>query len=85
MFETDLYALATACNGSPGEAYFGTIVIDCIHMLKHICPVLVDFVYRSANSAAYVMAKAVYSMSGVEEWVVTPPDFLTHVLGLDLI
>ena len=84
VFETDSYELATACNGRLGEAYFGTIVMDCIHMLKHICPVLVDFAYRSSNSAAHVLARAVYSMSNIGEWVVTPPKFLTHVLDLDL-
>ena len=56
VFDTDSYELATACNGRPGEAYFGNIVMDCIHMLKHICPVLVDFDYRSANSVAHVLA-----------------------------
>ncbi|XP_074328096.1 uncharacterized protein LOC141666009 [Apium graveolens] len=84
VFETDSYELATACNGRPGEAYFETIVMDCIHILKHVCPVLVDFAYRSANSAAHVLARAVYSMSDIGEWGVTPPDFLTHALDLDL-
>lgn len=30
LFETDLKNLADACTGKPGEAYFGTIVSDCM-------------------------------------------------------
>ncbi|KAL8099398.1 hypothetical protein AgCh_031876 [Apium graveolens] len=64
VFETDSYVLADAFNGRPVEAIFGTIVMDCIHMLKHINSVL-DFFYRSANSAANLFAQTVYSMPDV--------------------
>lgn len=74
-----------ACNGKPGEAFFGTIVLDCIQLLKHINPVLVEFVYRSANSVAHLLAKVTYSMSGLEEWYDNPPHFLTHVIDMDVI
>lgn len=50
IFETDSKSLADACNGKSGEAYFGTIVLNCLHLLKHIDQVLVRFVYRSANN-----------------------------------
>lgn len=36
VFETDSYALVKACKGTPGEAYFGTIVRDSIKMLKQL-------------------------------------------------
>ncbi|XP_074377753.1 uncharacterized protein LOC141719275 [Apium graveolens] len=85
VFETDSKSLAAACNGKPGEAYFGTIVLDCIHIMKHIDHVLVDFAYRSANTVAHELAKSTYSMSDVGEWHVTPPDFISHVLQLDSI
>lgn len=85
IIETDSRSLAMACNGIPGEAYFGTIVVDCIQLLKHINPVLVQFAYRSANRVAYVLAKAAYSMSGLEVWYDNPPDFLIHVLDCDII
>lgn len=85
IFETDSYVLAAACNGNAGEAFFGTIVRDCMHFFQHVKPVLVTFIYRSANSAAHVLAKAVYSMPDTGEWHVTPPSFLNHVLDLEMI
>lgn len=45
VFETDLKSLVSACNGYPGEAFFGTLVLDCVHLLKHINNVPVKFVY----------------------------------------
>lgn len=84
VFETDSRCLAMACNENPGEDYFGTIVVDCIQLLKHISSVLVEFVYRSANSAAHVLAKAAYFMSGLQEWYDHPPAFLISVLASDL-
>ncbi|KAL8100316.1 hypothetical protein AgCh_032534 [Apium graveolens] len=83
VFETDSKNLADACNGIPGEAYFGTIVSYCISIMKHIDQVLVSFAYRSANMVAHVLAKATYSMSDIGEWHVTPPDFIEHVLHID--
>ncbi|KAL8109886.1 hypothetical protein AgCh_025833 [Apium graveolens] len=84
IIETDSYVLAAACNDRPGEAMFGTIVKDCIHLFKHINPVLIDFVYSSANNAAHVLAQTVYSMSGLGEWYTNSPNFITHALYLDL-
>lgn len=85
IIETDSQVLVNACKGDSGEALFGTIVGDCIQLLKHINPVLVKFVYRSANRVAHAMEKASYSMSDVEEWGVTPPEFIMPVLQEDLI
>lgn len=85
IIETDSQILAAACTGEPGLDLFGTIVGDCIQLLKHINPVLVKFVYRSANSVAHELAKAAYSMSEIGEWHDIPPAFIMHVLDLDLI
>lgn len=85
VFETDHHALALACNGRPGKAFFGTIVENCLVLLKHINPVLVEFVYRSANMVAHVLAQACYSMPDLGEWTTTPPSFISHVLEMDLI
>ena len=82
-FETDSQVLAHACNGQSGESNFHTIVSDCIKDLKHIDQVLVDFVYRSANRVAHLLASAAHSMSGCSEWLVTPPEFINHVLIAD--
>ena len=85
IMETDSQVLVQACNGSPGEAIFGTIVGDCNELLKHINPVLVKFTYRSANSVAHSLAKATCSMSEEREWLDSPPDFILHVLERDMI
>ncbi|XP_074352833.1 uncharacterized protein LOC141691984 [Apium graveolens] len=45
--------------------------------------VLVDLVYRSTNGVAHLLASAAHSMSGCEEWFVTPPEFINDVLDLD--
>lgn len=44
-FQTDCYALAASCNGSPGSSLFDTIVIDCINLSKHINQVLFSAIY----------------------------------------
>lgn len=73
IFETDSQVLVAACKGGQGETIFGTIVGDCIELMKHIKPVLVKFVYRSANCVAHALARATYSMSEAREWVNAPP------------
>lgn len=85
IIETDSKVIVDACTGGKGESYFGTIMNNCIELLKHINPVLVRFVYRSANNVAHELAKAAFSMSDVGEWFVNPPDFLKYVLDKDLI
>lgn len=75
--------LADSCNGKPGEAYFGTIVTDCLELIKHIDHVLVSFVYRSVNTVAHLLPKATYSMLGSGEWYATPTDFISDVLRTD--
>lgn len=83
IFETDSKILANACSGRRGESYFDTIVSDCQKELKHFDHVRVEFVYRSANCVAHLLAKVAHSMSGLGEWHVTPPEFLNHVLDSD--
>ncbi|XP_074374105.1 uncharacterized protein LOC141714486 [Apium graveolens] len=63
VFETDSKELMQACKKAPGESHFGTIVGDCLHLLKHINQVLVQFAFRSANSVAHELARATHSMS----------------------
>ncbi|XP_074360145.1 uncharacterized protein LOC141700235 [Apium graveolens] len=82
-FETDSQVLVWAIKGQSGESYFHTIVSQCVNELKHIDQVLVDFVYRSANGVAHLLASAAHSMSGCGEWLVTPPEFINDVLDLD--
>lgn len=37
---------------------------------------LVDFVYRSANTVAHLLAQATCSMSGLQEWLSVAPEFI---------
>ncbi|XP_074374874.1 uncharacterized protein LOC141716414 [Apium graveolens] len=75
IMETDSRVLVQACNGQPGEAIFSTLVEDCLHLLKHINPVLVKFTYRSANSVTHALARVTYSRSEAREWHVSPQIF----------
>lgn len=67
IMETDSRVLVQACNGKPGEAIFGTLVDDCIQLLKHINLVLVKFIYRSVNNVTHTLDKIAYSMSEARE------------------
>ncbi|KAL8119392.1 hypothetical protein AgCh_016783 [Apium graveolens] len=85
VFVTDAKALADACKTVQGRTYFHSIVSGCIDLFKHYDEVLVEFVHRSANAVAHSLARAAHSMSGVHEWVVTAPEFISDVLIIDSI
>ncbi|KAL8093405.1 hypothetical protein AgCh_035325 [Apium graveolens] len=84
VFETDSKLLADACKGEQGRSYFHTIVWDCIQLFKHFDEVLVQFVHRSANAVAHVLARATHFMSGFQEWNNVAPEFISDVLINDL-
>lgn len=84
VIETDSKMLVQACNGAMDYSFFGTLVDDCVHLSKHINHVLIQFVYRSANRVAHELARATYSMSYIGEWYTIPPNFISHVLDLDI-
>lgn len=48
IMETDSLVLVAACNGGPREVAIGSVVGDCLRLLKriHPSPMLVKFVYR---------------------------------------
>lgn len=85
VFETDSKLLADACNGGQEKSYFHSIFKDCIEYLKHFDNVLVQFVHRSANEVADLLARASHSLSGIWEWSDVAPDFLSDVIVSDLI
>lgn len=85
IFETDAKLVADAINKVKGCAYFHTIILDCVELLKHFDNVLVQFVHRSANVVAHTLARATYSMSGIREWRDVAPDFIYDVMILDSI
>lgn len=59
------------------------MVSDCIELLKHFDFVLVIFAYRSTNSAAYLLARAAYSLSGPKEWLNTAPSFIDCTIAIE--
>lgn len=61
IFETDPKSVVNACNCTPGQALFGTIVDNCLLLLKHVNHVLISFAYRSVNRVAYMLAQAAHS------------------------
>lgn len=84
MFETDSKVLAMACKNQEGESFFHTIVFTYKQLLKHFGHVLVDYMYRSANCVAHVLATAAHSMSDLGDWYATPPDFIHHIFKSDI-
>lgn len=84
-FETDSQVLAAACHGKDGSSYFNTIVSDCKLVVEHFNHVLVKFAFRSANCVTHLLAQIVHSMSDLEQWHVTPPNFSSHVLNSDFV
>ena len=85
VFETDAKELAEACKNVQGDTYFHSIVVDCRDLFKHYDEVLVEYVPRSANVVAHVLARATHFMSGVHEWVDNPPDCILDALIIDSI
>ena len=86
VFETDVKVLVDAINAAKdkqGCSTFDTIVDDCRELTKHFEEVLIMFVPRSANSVAHLLAKGAYSMSDLQEWLVTAPDFIMCNLALE--
>ena len=83
MFESDAKLLVDAVQGRRGLSYFDTIAEDCNELLKHFDEVLLVFIHRSANQVAHLLARAACSMSGLQEWNVSAPDFITCNLMLE--
>ena len=65
----------------------------CVHYNTKTCVsnyhrkghININKITRSANSVAHLLAKGAYSMSGLQEWVHTAPDFLICNLDLDMV
>lgn len=54
-----------ACKGVQGRAYFHTIDLGCVELFKHFDDILVEFVHKSANEVAHMLARTTDSMSGI--------------------
>lgn len=85
VFETDSKILADAYNGAQGRSNFHTIVADCVEISKHFDNVLVQFMYKSANGVAHLLARASHSLPDLQEWNVNPSEFIYDVICSDMI
>ncbi|XP_074356365.1 uncharacterized protein LOC141696076 [Apium graveolens] len=83
IFECDAKLVVDAVNGDRGYSNFDMLIEDCVDIIKHFDEVLVTFVHRSANNVADLLAKAAYSMAGLQEWIHTAPDFITCNLDFE--
>lgn len=78
IFETDAKALADACKDVQRRAYFYSIILSCVKLFKH-------YDHISENGVAHMLVRASHSMSGIQEWTDTAPDFISDALIIDLI
>ncbi|KAL6578159.1 hypothetical protein OROMI_010487 [Orobanche minor] len=65
------------------SSYLGSIMSDCVSIVKDLGSYLVYFVKRPANVATHVLARKANSMFDRKEWLAVP-SFLINVLIQDL-
>ncbi|XP_074352015.1 uncharacterized protein LOC141691175 [Apium graveolens] len=85
VFEIAAKQVGDACKGPLGKSYFYIIVLDYVELCKHIENVLVIFIHRSTNGVAHMLAQTTHSMSGWNEWVDYPPEYVSEALLYDFI
>lgn len=76
IFESNPKLLVDALNGHKGNSYFGTIITDCIELLKYFDEVLVVFAYRSVNNVTHLLVRTVCSMSSLRSG--SAPKFIEY-------
>lgn len=81
IFELDAKMVVDAVNGHSKNSNFHGIIDDCREIIQHFEGVLVVFEHRSANRAAYVLAKAVCSMSDTMEWFNMDPNLIYNLIA----
>lgn len=72
IFQTDSKLLAEACKSINGVSYFHTFALDCVDLYKHFNLVLVQYVRKSANEVAHLLAT--HYTSDLREWIANPPE-----------
>ncbi|VFQ94306.1 unnamed protein product [Cuscuta campestris] len=80
--ETDCKDVADGLNNSSQDwSYFSSIIDACKTLVVSCRGVFYfQFVYRSANEAAHVLARASHSSQSLGEWVHLPPDFIVPLI-----
>lgn len=66
-------------KGGQGRSYFYIIVTDCVESFKHFEDVLIQFVHRSVNGDARLLAKTTHFMSHVQEWIDSAHAFMSLI------
>ena len=85
IVESDALQVINCLNGDHSDkSYFGNIIDDCKILSKDLGVCLFKFVRRSANQVAHTLAKATGSMSDRGVWFYNHPQFLSHVIDVDL-
>ena len=59
-----------------GNSYLGIILQDCNQLLCAIGNAHLVFVKRSVNNVAHCLARASCSLSYLQQWNMSPPDFI---------
>ena len=85
IVESDALQVINSLNGEHGDkSYFGSIINDCKILSKDFGVCLFQFVKRSANQVAHMLAKATGSMSDRGTWFYNHPQFFSNVIEFDL-
>ena len=82
MLETDSQTVANAINNvtTNDSSAFGLIIQDCKSLLSEIPVAKCNFIYRSANVAAHMLAVGTHSEAGLGVWDSIPPPVLLDFL-----
>ncbi|KAF2325568.1 hypothetical protein GH714_030451 [Hevea brasiliensis] len=77
------YSPAVAEIMVPSNSYVYVLAKDCLSIATEIEFVSFNFVRRSANGVAHVLAQTTQSMSASGEWLDLPPPFIVNALVFD--
>ena len=83
IIETNSTQVIVALNDNPKQSLFHLIIDDCKHLLRSFRQVQVRFIRRSMNGVARVLAEAARSLLGPKEWLLFPPNLISHVMLVD--
>ncbi|EEF32700.1 conserved hypothetical protein [Ricinus communis] len=68
IIESDALQVIEALKAPSSQSCFHLIIDDCKHLVQHFRQVHFQFVRRSANTAAQIVARGAYSLSGPMDW-----------------
>ena len=84
LFEMDALLVVQAIQHPiQDNSLFGTVIADCVCLLKEMPSCQVSFIPRSVNVVVHCLARASHSMPGLYEWGSVPPHFLFDVISDD--